>query len=51
MGEKTLFICDPAKNTECTKESCHINGGECYLTSKKECEADDAKKKELPYVL
>ena len=32
-----LYQCDPDKNTECTKTGCHINGGECWLTAKKEC--------------
>ena len=27
-----LYLCDPDKNTECTKEGCYIHGGECYLT-------------------
>lgn len=30
-----LYPCDPAKNTECTKTGCHINGGECFLTTQK----------------
>ena len=30
-----LYLCDPAKNTECTKTVCHINGGECFLTTQK----------------
>ncbi len=37
MSEETaLFVCDPEKNTECTKESCYINGGECHHTTHKE---------------
>lgn len=36
MGEDNLFWCDPEKNTECTKECCHINGGPCWLTTNKE---------------
>lgn len=31
-----VYRCDPEKNTECTKEGCHINGGECWLTAKRE---------------
>ena len=27
-----LYLCDPDKNTECTKEGCYVNGGPCYLT-------------------
>lgn len=41
------YKCDPAKNTECSKTNCHINGGECYLThnkkyEKKKCKYFDA---------
>lgn len=32
-----LFLCDPEKNTKCRKTGCYINGGECHLTSQKEC--------------
>ena len=31
-----LYECDPAKNLACAKTSCHIQGGECYRTTKKE---------------
>ena len=27
------FECDPAKNTECKKCNCHINGGDCRMTT------------------
>lgn len=27
-----LFECDPEKNTKCTKEYCHLNGGPCRYT-------------------
>lgn len=30
-----FFECDPEKNTQCGKESCHINGGPCHLTKKR----------------
>ena len=33
---KNTYECDPEKNTECTKEGCFINGGECSRTTKKE---------------
>lgn len=41
------YKCDPAKNTECSKTNCHINGGKCYLThnkkyEKKKCKYFDA---------
>ena len=29
----TLYYCDPEKNTECPKTHCHINGGDCRLTT------------------
>ena len=29
----TLYHCDPEKNTECPKTHCHINGGDCRLTT------------------
>ena len=29
----TLYDCDPEKNTECPKTNCHINGGDCRLTT------------------
>lgn len=31
------YECDPAKNTECQKRGCYINGGECRQTHKIEC--------------
>lgn len=31
-----LYKCDPAKNTECKKTFCYLNGGECYQTTRKE---------------
>lgn len=31
--EKLFYKCDPAKNTECTKEACQR---ECFHTTKKE---------------
>lgn len=29
-----MWLCDPAKNTECTKKACYIHGGPCYRTTK-----------------
>ena len=29
----TLYDCDPEKNTKCPKTHCHINGGDCRLTT------------------
>ena len=37
MSKKT-YRCDPARNTKCTKENCHVNGGECYMTFNEEFE-------------
>lgn len=30
--DEELYNCDPSKNVECSKESCHLNGGDCFLT-------------------
>lgn len=30
---KDFFLCDTEINQECTKTGCHINGGECFLTT------------------
>lgn len=27
-----LFKCDPAKNIECPKKRCYLNGGDCTMT-------------------
>lgn len=34
-----VYLCDPDKNNDCRKTSCHKTElyGMCYLTSKKEC--------------
>lgn len=34
----TLYRCDPAKNTACSKTSCFTDGGPCYLTKHKDFE-------------
>ena len=34
--EKELYLCSPLLNTECSKENCYKNGGECFRTLKKE---------------
>lgn len=31
-----LFVCDPARNTACTKELCFTRGGPCGATSRPE---------------
>lgn len=38
-----LFLCDPAKNIECSKESCHIYGGPCEHTRQMKYAADPSK--------
>ena len=30
---KDFFLCDTEINQECMKTGCHINGGECFLTT------------------
>lgn len=30
---KTYYTCDPSKNIQCAKTSCHINGGPCKCTT------------------
>lgn len=32
----TLYRCDPEKNVSCKKTGCYVNGGPCFMTSKKE---------------
>ena len=34
----TLYRCDPAKNTACSKTGCFADGGQCYLTKHKDFE-------------
>lgn len=31
-----LFPCDPDRNKKCSKESCFINGGDCFQTTHEE---------------
>lgn len=33
-----LVFCDPDKNKECKKTSCHIYGGPCFMTHDKNCQ-------------
>lgn len=42
-----IHLCDPAKNKECVKTFCHINGGMCYHTTKEEYKMEN----ELRYYL
>lgn len=30
--EGRIYMCDPEKNTECSKRACYINGGGCRRT-------------------
>ena len=32
LDDEPLYLCDPKKNTKCTKESCFLNGGPCDKT-------------------
>lgn len=39
----TFYVCDPARNTKCSKEGCwYISKGPCRCTSKKKCAKLDA---------
>lgn len=31
-----VYLCDPAKNVDCPKTMCHINGGDCMATTHRE---------------
>ena len=33
---RKLYYCDPAKNKECRKTNCYLNGGECRRTGRSE---------------
>lgn len=35
-----IYMCDPEKNTECTKTGCYINDGPCHFTCNKEFEKE-----------
>lgn len=41
----TLYRCDPEKNASCKKTGCYVNGGPCFMTSKKEDRLMDAIKR------
>lgn len=32
-----LYLCDPRRNTKCSKESCWLNGGDCRCTTNVDC--------------
>lgn len=32
-----LYECDADKNSECTKENCYCNGGDCHMTDDIHC--------------
>lgn len=36
VEETLLYICDPEKNTGCSKTACHINDGPCEYTTHSE---------------
>ena len=36
-NDEVLYQCDPCQNIECSKESCYVYGGECWLTRKANC--------------
>lgn len=31
-----VYVCDPDKNTQCSKTDCYIHGGRCQMTAHKE---------------
>ena len=31
-----FYECDPEKNVACNKRACYLNGGDCYMTRRKE---------------
>lgn len=35
--KSVLYLCDPSKNSKCSKSYCFINNGECHHTSDKHC--------------
>lgn len=39
LGDETmLYICDPQKNVQCTKDNCfRLCGGNCYKTTDRAC--------------
>lgn len=37
---KVLYNCDPAKNIDCRKNECFINGGQCHKTTHREFASD-----------
>lgn len=41
MQTTKLYRCDPAKNVECEKTHCFINGGPCEKTDNKEYEMEN----------
>lgn len=40
MDEEELYVCDPAKNKECPKTNCYLNGGDCARTFNAEFRRD-----------
>lgn len=45
----TLYACQPCLNHSCTKQGCHLNGGECYFTSDKNSAALLYGKMQFPF--
>lgn len=35
-----FYICDPSKRTDCRRQECYINGGQCCLTKNREYKYD-----------
>lgn len=41
-NKRPLYACDPRKNIDCSKSGCFIRGGECWMTTKKECACENS---------
>lgn len=42
--DDSLYLCDPDKNKECSKEGCYIYGGACCLTRNELFRVEDGAK-------
>jgi len=38
--DRLIFVCDPEKNTECSKTDCYVTGGRCCLTFNEDFKCD-----------
>lgn len=49
LDDARLYICDPSKNVRCTKESCHLNGGDCRETIHEKFKKEDRSVIDMAY--